>query len=66
MTTHSRTSTIELRPIGRGTLHTAPTDLKARREALREWARGACADGQRPEPADPDAALTKPATEPIL
>jgi len=66
MTTHTRTSTTELRPIGRGTLHTAPTDLKARRESLREWARCSSVDAQRPEPASADATLAKPVTEPIL
>jgi hypothetical protein len=63
MTTHSRTT--ELRPIGRGTLHTQPTDLEARREALREWAREGRKNKQQPTPADADAALAKRATAPV-
>ena len=63
MTTHART--LELRPIGRGPLHTAPTDLKARQEALRDWARSSQVDAQQPTAADVDEALAKPATAPV-
>ena len=63
MTNHART--IELRPIGSGTLHTQPTDLEARREALREWARARKQNRQHPTPADADTALSKRGAAPV-
>ena len=63
MTTHA--PTIELRPIGRGTLHTAPTDLEARRDALREWARTGRKNRQQPTPADAEATRAKRASAPV-
>ena len=59
MTNQART--IELRPIGRGTLHTEPTDLEARRQALRDWARSTKA---RPTPVDAATALARRASAP--
>ncbi len=63
MTIHARTN--ELRPIGRGTLHTEPTDLEARQQALREWARSARTTKQRPTPADAGSVLAKRAISPL-
>ena len=63
MTNHARNP--ELRPIGRGTLHAQPTNLEARQEALREWARSARGSQQKPTPADAAVELSKRATRPL-
>ncbi len=62
MSIHDRRS--ELRPIGRGTLHTSPFAPHARHDSVRAWARGTRVDAPRPAAVDASRRLARGANAP--